>query len=193
MPLLFIWCGQQDSNLHGKPLEPKSNVSTNSTMPADNIIFLISFCVFLLRRATRPPPAALPSLPNSTMPAYYSFLLWWPGKPDEGIIAFGKLIVNGGCIFGRCYNFCLTFRPCEAKIDSVYCTLGNCGSGVLISPAWTRIWVLRLMAFLIIDASAVCGFPKREIAWGCCAHLRHTLPILKRRCVAKLWICYRSF
>ena len=28
------WCGQQDSNLHGFPLEPKSNVSANSTMSA---------------------------------------------------------------------------------------------------------------------------------------------------------------
>ena len=28
------WCGQQDSNLHGFPLEPKSSVSANSTMPA---------------------------------------------------------------------------------------------------------------------------------------------------------------
>ena len=32
--LFYIWCGQQDSNLHGRPLEPKSNVSANSTMPA---------------------------------------------------------------------------------------------------------------------------------------------------------------
>ena len=33
MPPLF-WCGQQDSNLHARALEPKSNESTNSTMPA---------------------------------------------------------------------------------------------------------------------------------------------------------------
>ena len=30
----MTWCGQQDSNLHGFPLEPKSSVSANSTMPA---------------------------------------------------------------------------------------------------------------------------------------------------------------
>ena len=30
-----FWCGQQDLNLHGCPLEPKSSVSANSTMPAD--------------------------------------------------------------------------------------------------------------------------------------------------------------
>ena len=30
----LIWCGQQDSNLHGFPLEPKSSVSANSTMSA---------------------------------------------------------------------------------------------------------------------------------------------------------------
>ena len=29
-----FWCGRQDSNLHGHPLEPKSNVSANSTTPA---------------------------------------------------------------------------------------------------------------------------------------------------------------
>ena len=34
MPLFLYWYGQQDLNLHGKPLEPKSNVSANSTMPA---------------------------------------------------------------------------------------------------------------------------------------------------------------
>ena len=34
MPLLFIWCGQQDSNLHALAVEPKSTESTNSTMPA---------------------------------------------------------------------------------------------------------------------------------------------------------------
>ena len=31
---LFIWYGRQDLNLHGYPLEPKSNVSANSTTPA---------------------------------------------------------------------------------------------------------------------------------------------------------------
>ena len=35
--LFYIWCGQQDSNLHGRPLEPKSNVSANSTMPAYSV------------------------------------------------------------------------------------------------------------------------------------------------------------
>ena len=30
----LCWCGQQDSNLHGFPPEPKSGVSANSTMPA---------------------------------------------------------------------------------------------------------------------------------------------------------------
>ena len=30
----FIWCGQQDSNLHAFAVEPKSTESTNSTMPA---------------------------------------------------------------------------------------------------------------------------------------------------------------
>ena len=28
------WYGRQDLNLHGNPLEPKSNVSANSTTPA---------------------------------------------------------------------------------------------------------------------------------------------------------------
>ena len=30
----FVWYGRQDLNLHGYPLEPKSNVSANSTTPA---------------------------------------------------------------------------------------------------------------------------------------------------------------
>ena len=29
-----LWYGQQDLNLHARALEPKSNVSANSTMPA---------------------------------------------------------------------------------------------------------------------------------------------------------------
>ena len=32
--VLFIWCGQQASNLHALAVEPKSTESTNSTMPA---------------------------------------------------------------------------------------------------------------------------------------------------------------
>ena len=33
-PPSFAWYGRQDLNLHGNPLEPKSNVSANSTTPA---------------------------------------------------------------------------------------------------------------------------------------------------------------
>ena len=33
-----FWCGQQDSNLHALAVEPKSTESTNSTMPADELI-----------------------------------------------------------------------------------------------------------------------------------------------------------
>ena len=32
--LVVFWYGRQDLNLHGNPLEPKSNVSANSTTPA---------------------------------------------------------------------------------------------------------------------------------------------------------------
>ena len=35
VPLFFFWYGRQDLNLHGNPLEPKSNVSANSTTPAN--------------------------------------------------------------------------------------------------------------------------------------------------------------
>ena len=38
--VLAIWCGQHDSNLHASALEPKSNVSANSTMPAAAYISL---------------------------------------------------------------------------------------------------------------------------------------------------------
>ena len=34
MPRSYYWYGRQDLNLHGYPLEPKSNVSANSTTPA---------------------------------------------------------------------------------------------------------------------------------------------------------------
>ena len=40
-PLFFIWCGQQDSNLHALAVEPKSTESTNSTMPAYSFVPLI--------------------------------------------------------------------------------------------------------------------------------------------------------
>ena len=38
LPLFFIWCGQQDSNLHALAVEPKSTESTNSTMPAYSVV-----------------------------------------------------------------------------------------------------------------------------------------------------------
>ena len=34
----FLWCGQQDSNLHAYAMEPKSTESTNSTMPAEKML-----------------------------------------------------------------------------------------------------------------------------------------------------------
>ena len=37
----YIWCGQQDSNLHAFAVEPKSTESTNSTMPAYSFVPLI--------------------------------------------------------------------------------------------------------------------------------------------------------
>ena len=37
----FLWCGQQDSNLHALAVEPKSTESTNSTMPAYSFVPLI--------------------------------------------------------------------------------------------------------------------------------------------------------
>ena len=32
----FVWCGRQDLNLHGCPLDPKSSASANSATPAYN-------------------------------------------------------------------------------------------------------------------------------------------------------------
>ena len=97
----MFWYGRQDLNLHGNPLEPKSNVSANSTTPA----FYKVLCFVLLPglsgfmsanspccgarqlpcrhaaassadrghslRSLTPPPAALPSLPT---PAFYKVL-----------------------------------------------------------------------------------------------------------------------
>ena len=87
--LVVFWYGRQDLNLHGNPLEPKSNVSANSTTPAfikfsccnwlglpippvavpDKIFGLSLLLDFIDRghslRSLFPPPAALPSLPTS--------------------------------------------------------------------------------------------------------------------------------
>ena len=38
MPPFYIWYGRQDLNLHAYALEPKSNVSANSTTPALSLI-----------------------------------------------------------------------------------------------------------------------------------------------------------
>ena len=51
------WCGQQDSNLHGRPLEPKSNVSANSTMPAD--MFSLFYHVRISLSMYNPPAAKM--------------------------------------------------------------------------------------------------------------------------------------
>ena len=40
MPPSCFWYGRQDLNLHGNPLEPKSNVSANSTTPACYVAIL---------------------------------------------------------------------------------------------------------------------------------------------------------
>ena len=56
--LVVFWYGRQDLNLHGNPLEPKSNVSANSTTPAYFQLFFtaprgyygLSVCQFLLLR-----------------------------------------------------------------------------------------------------------------------------------------------
>ena len=97
----LIWYGRQDLNLHGNPLEPKSNVSANSTTPAFFNYLLKALglgnlnptClpvavpdIFLdfyksssaidrghALRSLLPPPAALPSLPSSTTSALASF------------------------------------------------------------------------------------------------------------------------
>ena len=42
---LFCWYGRQDLNLHGYPLEPKSNVSANSTTPACAESILARMCL----------------------------------------------------------------------------------------------------------------------------------------------------
>ena len=49
----FLWCGQQDLNLHGCPREPKSRVSANSTMPADIKKPIAMAIGFFMERPTR--------------------------------------------------------------------------------------------------------------------------------------------
>ena len=41
---VLFWYGRQDLNLHGNPLEPKSNVSANSTTPAFIKLFALLSC-----------------------------------------------------------------------------------------------------------------------------------------------------
>ena len=40
-----FWYGRQDLNLHGCPLEPKSNVSANSTTPALGLFYHEGGCL----------------------------------------------------------------------------------------------------------------------------------------------------
>ncbi len=66
------WCGQQDSNLHGFPLEPKSSVSANSTMPASLRQNKLPIFYSLVRHSVKPfalrpitTPAAVERLLNT--------------------------------------------------------------------------------------------------------------------------------
>ena len=52
----FSWYGRQDLNLHGYPLEPKSNVSANSTTPA--LASIVSQSFHKIKRAAEVSSAA---------------------------------------------------------------------------------------------------------------------------------------
>ena len=83
----LVWYGRQDLNLHGCPLEPKSNVSANSTTPAYFTLYVFRPvavpCVRLgdgapalhtdrghSLRSLHLPQAALPSLPYNNFTNY---------------------------------------------------------------------------------------------------------------------------
>ena len=57
---MLFWYGRQDLNLHGCPLEPKSNVSANSTTPACFKLFALMSCCGA-RQCRRTAKCAWPS------------------------------------------------------------------------------------------------------------------------------------
>ena len=83
--MLFVWCGQQDSNLHAFAVEPKSTESTNSTMPADG-----TFC-----RETAggvfPCLCSVPHSPGSCQSAFCGRIVFVIDNSVNGRIGFSQL------------------------------------------------------------------------------------------------------
>ena len=69
----YIWYGRQDLNLHGNPLEPKSNVSANSTTPA-----YISLIAYLFRLGCPAVALSINRLRCPPTPAHAYALLHLP-------------------------------------------------------------------------------------------------------------------
>ena len=88
-----LWYGRQDLNLHGNPLEPKSNVSANSTTPA-----------------------------NIKLSVYADLLVYYKYFNLENQGLFGGA-AHFGVLFFLFIGFCLTFVSSIGKIDLVYCAL----------------------------------------------------------------------
>ena len=59
MPPFYIWYGRQDLNLHAYALEPKSNVSANSTTPALSLILSCRTAIVNQKAAIAQPFAML--------------------------------------------------------------------------------------------------------------------------------------
>ena len=80
-PVLFAWCGQQDSNLHALAGEPKSPESTNSTMPAWGYSSILSGncqpkIIFTIKKTTDSfPHIRLPGGQNNIQKALKKLLI----------------------------------------------------------------------------------------------------------------------
>ena len=110
LPLLY-WYGRQDLNLHGNPLEPKSNVSANSTTPAFIKLFPvlgcwragICVCQFLRLRYSVPSLATV-RLPRSPIAAHTVPVLHLPqaahrlvATPAYFVLPAYSTTDNGAC------------------------------------------------------------------------------------------------
>ena len=69
-----LWYGRQDLNLHGNPLEPKSNVSANSTTPAfiKLILFIAPLGLSFFSCLPIPPVAILGALVGVGAPSSFA-------------------------------------------------------------------------------------------------------------------------
>ena len=158
-PPLSCWYGRQDLNLHGYPLEPKSNVSANSTTPAF-IKFTVAdlyVCQFLrLRCPAETSPDKAGSFPADRSTRFCSAFSA-PGSAEQRgharigvILARAPKTVNAnrdGLQFFL--HFSLTFPVLMSKIDYGIVYIARTGMFHFITRheprfafiAWWRLFV----------------------------------------------------